>query len=309
MTPAVQWPDGKRFAFSVFDDPDGCSRESRKVYHFLADLGFRTTMAVWPIGPLRDTNSHGETCSDADYRDYAIGLQSRGFEIGYHCAAPHDCTREEILQSFTRFREYFGAPPASAANHYNTDALYWGSARLHAGWRRAVYDLVTRGRQRNHYSGHVQDSPYFWGDLCRENIRYFRNFVYRDINTLKACPFQPYSDPERPFVRAWFCSSEGTDCPSYVRTISDANLDRLEEEGGMCIMYTHFGKGFVDNGRLDPEFARLTTRLSKKNGWFVPVATLLDYLHSIQGTKVISPGELAHLESKWLFSKLLHGTS
>ena len=77
----------------------------------------------------------------------------------------------------------------------------------------------------------------------------------------------------------------------------------------MCIMYTHFGKGFVENGKLDPEFSRLTTRLSSKNGWFAPVSALLDHLHSIHGTKVISPIEVGHLESRWLMSKLLHGTS
>ncbi len=309
MIPAVPWPEGKRFAFSVFDDPDGCSKESRQVYHFLADLGFRTTMAVWPIGPLRKANSYGETCADPDYRAYALDLQSRGFEIAYHNAAPHTCTRQEIVESFERFREYFGAPPSSAANHYNTDALYWGSARLHPGWRRTLYRLASFGRQRDHNAGHIEGSPYFWGDLCREHIRYFRNFVYREINTLKACPFQPYTDPERPYVRAWFCASEGTDCRSYVQTISEANLDRLEEEGGMCIMYTHYGKGFVENGKLDADFSRLTTRLSKKNGWFVPVTTLMDHLHSIHGTKIITSRELARLESRWLMSKLLHGTS
>ena len=49
----------------------------------------------------------------------------------------------------------------------------------------------------------------------------------------------------------------------------DANQDRLAEERGMCIMYTHTGKGFVSDGKLDPEFRRLMTRLSKMNGWFV----------------------------------------
>jgi len=309
MTPAVHWPEGKRFAFSVFDDPDGCSEDSRRVYHFLADLGFRTTMAVWPLGPLRHANSRGETCSDPNYRAYVLGLQARGFEIAYHNAAPHTCTRDEIVESFQRFREYFGAPPVVAANHYNLDALYWGSERLHRGWRRSLYNLVSLGRRRDQHSGHVEGSPYFWGDVCRTHIRYFRNFVYREINTLKACPFQPYSDPDRPYVRAWFCATEGTDCRSFVQTISDANIDRLEQEGGMCIMYTHFGKGFVENGKIDPEFRRLTTRLREKNGWFAPVTDLLDYLHSIHGTRLIQERELARLESRWLVTKLLHGTS
>jgi len=41
-------------------------------------------------------------------------------------------------------------------------------------------------------------------------------------------------------------------------------------------MYTHFGHGFVEDQRLNSRFADLMTRLSKRNGWFVPVSTLLD---------------------------------
>ena len=49
--PRVQWPEGKAFAFTVFDDPDAQSYEDgRVVYSFLDDLGFRTTRGVWP-GP------------------------------------------------------------------------------------------------------------------------------------------------------------------------------------------------------------------------------------------------------------------
>jgi hypothetical protein len=309
MTSNVPWPEGRRFAFTVFDDPDASSEASRVVYHFLAGLGFRTTMGVWPLGPLRERNCPGETCADPAYRQHAAGMQSLGFEIGYHNAAPHYCTREEIVRAFELFREYFGAYPQSAANHFNADALYWGSARLHPGWCRALYDLATRGRQRHRFLGHVEGSPYFWGDLCREHIRYFRNFVFREIDTLKACPYQPYADPQRPFVRGWFCSAEGTDRRAFVETISEAHQDRLEEQGGMCIMYTHFGKGFVENGRIEPEFGRLMRRLSRKPGWFAPVATVLDHLHSVRGTQTIPPRALARMESRWLRSKLLHGTT
>ena len=33
---------------------------------------------------------------------------------------------------------------------------------------------------------------------------------------------------------------------------------------------------YIDDGRLDPRFVQLMERLSAKNGWFVPVGTLLD---------------------------------
>jgi hypothetical protein len=61
-----------------------------------------------------------------------------------------------------------------------------------------------------------------WGDICYERTRYFRNLAFRDINTLKACPYQRYYNPVRPYVREWFSASEGADCRSFVKTVSES---------------------------------------------------------------------------------------
>jgi hypothetical protein len=50
-------------------------------------------------------------------------------------------------------------------------------------------------------------------------------------------------------------------------------------------------------------------RLSRKNGWFVPVGKLLDYLHSQRGDHVLSETERSLIETKWLMAKVFHGTS
>ena len=237
MTPKIEWPEGKQFAFTIFDDPDGETEPTRTlVYPFLKDLGFKTTVAVWPNKPSRERNSKGDTCSDPVYLKHLHRLQSAGFEIAYHNAAPHSSTREEIAASLERFRECFGEYPRAVANHYNADALYWGAQRLTTPLCHTAYKLLTRNATAGRYSGEVEGSPHFWGDLCREKTQYFRNFVFRDINTLKACPYQPYHNPARPFVREWFAASEGDKRPAFVNTISEANQDRLEAEGGMSIM-------------------------------------------------------------------------
>ena len=306
----IPWPEGRRFAFTIFDDPDGQSLEtSRIVYSFLGDLGFRTTKAVWPSGPIRTPNSGGDTCGDKAFRQHARALQQGGFEIAFHNAAPHDSTREEVIDGLKRFEEYFGRPPESMANHYNADALYWGPARL-TGSRRALYEILTLGRASNRFQGDVRSSPYYWGDICRRSIRYCRNFVFCDIDTLRACPQMPYHDPLRPDVNFWFASSEGDQGPAFRNTVREANQERLEEAGGACIMYTHFGHGFVDGGKLNPRFCELMERLSRRNGWFVPVATMLDYLRGRRAANyVLGPRERARLEWKWLAAKVFHGTS
>jgi len=300
------WPGGRRFAFTVFDDPDSQSLdESRAAYGFLADLGLRTTKAVWIVEPP-ERNSPGETCESAAFLEFSQALQARGFEIAYHNGAPGTLQRDDVIRSLDLFREYFGADPASMANHYNGDAIYWGDARL-SGAARAVYRAVSRG-PKPHY-GHVEGHPCFWGDICRARIRYCRNFVFRRINTLRACPLMPYVDPRRPYVQAWYGASEGANCTSFLRQCSEREQDRLEEEGGACIMYTHFGHGFVTGGQLDPRFRRLMERLAARNGWFVPVTTLLDHLKRSHGPHLLTDCERSRMERSWLAAKLVYGTS
>jgi len=305
----MEWPDGKTFAFTVFDDPDaqtlsGC----RKVYDFVSELDLRTTIGVWPCAPIREPNSPGETCGSSEYLRYVQELQGRGFEVGYHNTTPHSSTRNEIADGLITFRGYFGAAPLTMANHYNAEAIYWGYQRL-SGLRRSLYRAANLWRSSNAFFGHIPDSVYFWGDLCHEYVQYCRNFVFDDINTLRTCPLMPYYDPERAYVRYWYASSEGANVKSFTRTISEENQDRLEAEHGACIMYAHFGHGFVKNGDLDRRFRSLLTRLSKKNGWFVPVATLLTYLQSRQQSGVITARQRTPMEWRWLSRKLIKGTS
>ena len=307
--PQIDWPDQKAFAFTVFDDPDAQTyKDGRLVYSFLADLGFRTTRGVWPGPVVRTPNSGGETCENPEYRQHTIELQRLGFEVGYHNTTAHSSTRPEIVRGLDAFRAYFGHDPSAMANHYNTEAIYWGQARVTPPVR-SIYALATLGRTRGLHFGEVEGHPAFWGDLCRERVRYCRNFVYYDVNTLAACPWMPYHDPLRPLVPAWYGSSEGSNVTRLVDTLSEKNQDRLEEEGGACIMYTHFGHGYVENGRLNPRFKQLMVRLSRMNGWFVPVSAVLDHLGRQRVGRVITDSQRQSLEQRWLWEKLFRGTS
>jgi hypothetical protein len=303
---ALAWPGGRRFAFTVVDDPDAQTLASgRPVYDLLADLGVRTTKGVWPIRGSGVPSDRGQTCAEDDYRAWVLRLQAQGFEIAYHNATSHTSPREETRRGLDTFARYFGRPPAIMTNHYNCDeAIYFGAHRL-SGWRRGLYTLLTV-RRNERFRGHVPGDAYFWGDLCRARIRYVRNFVFRDVNTLAACPVMPYHDPARPFVNFWFASSDGNNVAAFVERIAEAQQERLEAAGGACVIFAHFGHGFVRDGRLEPRFARLMERLARRNGWFVPASTLLDHLRAQRGDHVLTDGERAALERRWLVQRLRH---
>jgi hypothetical protein len=309
--PTFQWPDGKRFAFTVFDDTDNATLANvGEVYALLSDLGFRTTKSCWPLrGDPSQGKCAGQTCQDDDYRSWLQGIRSKGFEIGWHGATWHSSLREDTIRGLDAFAALFGHDPRVAANHTGqAEGIYWGEKRL-TGVHALLYNLLTRMRNRGCFRGDVSGDPHYWGDVCRERVKYFRNFVFQDVNTLKACPLMPYHDPRRPLVNYWFASSNGVDVRRFNDCLTEKHQDQLEEEGGACIMYTHFASRFMRQGSLDPRFRALMERLAKKNGWFVPASTLLDHLLAAQGRHEITSAERRRLERKWLFEKVWIGTT
>ena len=306
----VEWPDGKDFAFTIFDDTDLATLEALgPVYGLLDDLGLRTTKSVWPIQVEGIPRIPGLTSEDPEYLAWTLDLQKRGFEIGYHGATNVTAARDDVVEAIDRFHFLYGHDPVSMSNHSGCEeSIYWGADRV-TGVNRLIYNLLTRFSKTDMFRGHRPGDPLFWGDICQARVRYVRNFTYSGINTLAACPLMPYHDPERPYVNAWFASSEGADVHAFNQCVSELNQDRLEAEGGACIMYTHLASGFATNGKVDRRFAQLMTRLARKNGWFVPVSTLLDYLAANRGTPDITRGQRRRLERRWLWSKLGVGST
>ena len=304
-------PGNARFAFTVFDDTDGSTVENvEPVYRFLAEIGLRTTKSVWPLASQPSAKIGGSTLAERDYLAFVRRLQQNGFEIGLHNVRNDDALRAMVIDGFNRFEDSLQTTPRTHCNHdRNRENLYWGPNRLETLPVRFAYNLSTRFKYHRSFEGHVEDSPYFWGDICHDRITYVRNFVFDEINLLRLNPTLPYHDPKRPFVNFWFSSTEGATVNKFCELLSEPNQDRLAEEGGVCIMYTHFSAGFFQNRELNPIFKRLMLRIAKMNGWFVPVATLLDYLRQKQETSVISSAELSRMEKRWLLSKLIKGTT
>lgn len=311
MKSLVQWPDGRRFAFSIFDDCDWASTERVKpVYDLLIALGMRATKSVWVCDSDEPGLNRGATCNDREYLNWVLELQRQGFEIGLHNVAPGTSTRAQVVEGVARFRQLFGDLMIAHANHTGCrEGIYWGDARL-SGWRRELYNLFT-GSSRGGHRGHVEGDPLFWGDLCRDHVRYVRNFVFPDLNTLAMCPQMPYHDSQRPWVNFWFAGTDGGNRRVFLENFTTRKMDELEREGGLCIAYVHFGGGFVrpETGEVDPEFRARMEYLASKRGWFPPVSEVLDFLRSNEDpeSRCIPPKALRRLEARWLMRKTVQG--
>jgi hypothetical protein len=305
----MAFPGNKRFAFTIFDDTDLATVENvGPVYALLARLGMRTTKSVWALAPTQPSRIGGSTLAEPPYLDFVLKLKQQGFEIASHGATSHSSVREETARGLETFKQLIGHYPRIHCNHsMNRENLYWGAARLGTRRYRFLYRLATLGKDRR-MEGHDPASPYFWGDLAQRHIQYVRNFVFREINLLKIYPKIPYRDPSKPYVNYWFTSAQAADVETFIEALAPRRQERLEAEQGVCILYTHFGAGFVRKGVLNPEFCRLMGMMAARRGWFVPVSDVLDYLRSRGGVGEIAPRDRARLERRWMIAKLLHRT-
>jgi len=306
--PTIAWPEGKKFAFTVIDDTDYATvQKVSGIYARIADLGFRTTKTCWLFGAPGQAN-WGQTCEDEPYLNWLLGLQSQGFEIAFHNAKSTSSVRGETAAALERFAELFGHDPVTMVNHrHNRENMYGAECRL-TGLNSFFYKVLHRYRNTGSSRGHIQGEEFFWGDLCQAKVKYVRNFVYQHINTLECCPFMPYHDPAKPYVNYWFAASNGWDAETFLDCISEANQDHLEREGGACIIYTHLGIGFSRPDQMR-RFEMLMKRLSRKEGWYVPVRTLLDHLLQRNGSPVIARQQRKKLERKWLVEKIRVGNA
>lgn len=299
------FPGGKRFAFTILDDTDYSEVENtRPVYQLLAECGLRTTKTIW-VFPSRDRFTGG-CLEDPHYLAFVRELLQQGVEIALHGVGSGKFLRAEIAAGLERYRDLLGEYPRIHVNHSeNPDNLWWGAKRFAApvSWLYGRFSPKAAHR----YQGEDPGSPYYWADLASRHVQYVRNFTFNEINTLACDPRMPWRDRRREgWSPGWFSGSDGHTVDEFTALLAPERVARLEREGGACIVYTHFGCGFVQGGAVVPAFADRLRLLAARGGWFVPVGELLDHLAGLRGGQG-SAGQayLLRLSLRWLAGRLV----
>ncbi|MEZ5322506.1 MAG: hypothetical protein R2698_10615 [Microthrixaceae bacterium] len=274
----------------------------------LGDLGVRITKSVWMFDPPVPFVG-GTSCAEPDYLEWVRSLQEAGHEIGWHNTADGSSHRARTIEALDRFEEVFGHAPRVGADHAgNREALYWGPRRL-SGPLGSLYDRAGRfmRSERPDFSGDDPTSEYYWADVCRDRITYWRNFCFRTLDLSGVGPVV-YHDPARPMVNYWFTSTDASNPQRLFRHFEPASLDRLEQGGGVSILYTHLGVRLFDGGRLVPRFRDAWERLMERSVWVAPVSEVLDHIRSQYDETVISTTERSTIELRWVADRLVDGT-
>jgi hypothetical protein len=274
----IKFPEKKLFAFTIIDDTDDAYFENIKpIYDILFENRLRTTKTVW-VYPPRDINeSKGDCLNRNEYLNFIKDIHSKGYEIGLHNVGSGDYKRNEIIEGLNEFHLKLGFYPKLHVNHsYNKDNIYSGSKRFSFPLNYLVKILY---KEYDNFSGEDPASDYFWGDYHKKYIQFSRNYEIDNINTYKKLPYMPYREKlYNEYSNFWFGSTFASNQWMFNKIITKLNIDKLENEGGICILYTHLGY-YMQKGKIDPGFIRMIEYIgNKKNGWFVPVSNILEFL-------------------------------
>lgn len=131
--------------------------------------------------------------------------------------------------------------------------------------------------------------------------------MFNGINTLGYDPKMPYRVKSKDeYSNYWFSSSDAHTVEEFNDLLSPANIDKIEEERGACIIYTHFASGFLDDqGTLDSGFQSSIRDLSRRDGWFVPASEVLDFLlERREDSSFVSLRYLTKLDSRWVVDRI-----
>ena len=309
--PRITFPGGKQFAFSIVDDTDLATLERlQPIYAVLSKYGIRSTKTVWTLDSNNTSHdaNNGDTLTNPDYRAFIKSLKNHGFEIALHGVRGGGSPRADIVRGLGEFRQELGSDPTMQVNHsLNEDNLYWGSKRYSLGLYRLSFGRLMTGVS----SGEDPLSPYFWGDLAKERIRYVRQFTFSEVNLLRVNPSMPYRRAETPYVNFWFQTSNGANVDAFDELLAHERLDQLEQEGGVCLVYSHLGAGsFNKPGGLDRRFEERIKDVASRNGWFAPASEILDYLAKRPGWTG-QPGflERFRMETQFTVGRAMNGGS
>ena len=88
------------------------------------------------------------------------------------------------------------------------------------------------------------------------------------------------------FCNYWYSPTFAPNQLMFNHIVNKKSIDKLESEGGVCILYTHLGY-YYKNGKVDEGFKKMISYIGKKIVvFFFPVSDVLDIIQQQKKQKI-----------------------
>lgn len=289
------YPNGAAFGFTIVHDADSAySQRLAPIIEAFDEIGLLITVTVFPFwadwgDPVRSWQKWRNEdpffapvsvpLEDEAERDFYLHVASRGHEIAMHTPSETSSVREDVVRAFDLFQSIFGHPPRVYVEHSAVNNL----------------DAQTR-------CGSDPASPYYNTDLLNESGCWiwvcdketsFPNDRKRELNVLSDAggPFCSRAQEKFGIVSAFLRSpTRPSDGNGFLLTFTDDVFDKLEADQGLCLVYTHLAKGWLDpdTRALRADIRDRLTALAKRNVWFAPAGVILDRFAALRNIELRS---------------------
>lgn len=281
------YPNGYNFAFTIVHDADyAYSKRLEPIFRVFNELGLKITATVFikraseefeasNIKYLKSVNQRDRPfwgyrnvpLSEEEEKGFYKRIAALGHEIGMHTPSATSDTRETVIQSFERFKKVFGSYPKIYVEH-------WGEG-----------NKETQGNE-----GANPQSPYY----CTDLLNHYRCWVWAipgglakpshkkfyNILAVNGSPFSDYALKKFGIVNGFLRSGQYRhgDGDGFLEWYSRENIDALEKERGLALVYAHLDIKWLDKKtrKMRKKLEKRLHYLASKDGWFVPAGKILD---------------------------------
>jgi hypothetical protein len=304
------YPSGHTFAFTIVHDADSAySQRLAPLFEEFDALNMKITATVFVF--WADWANQGKIWSswnriqdpgrkflapkgvplvDDAERAFYLNVATRGHEIGMHTPSDTSDTTEQLQRAFEYFARVFGHPPTIYVEHSqrsNKETLENEGANPRSDY----YSLAILKLYH----------PWVWVDgplglPASDAPRYY------DLVASKVAPFSDESAKRYGFDKIFTRTGKWhlADGDGFLQEYSVANIDDLERNRGIALVYTH-----LDSKWLDPDTRKMRTSLSQrlrylasKNGWFAPAGTILDRVRAMHELSLDSGGGYVRIRNR-----------